>query len=100
MKVRFPKSSLNAGLSFISQDKGMSESSLQSIENALGPRLIWTGGLTKLDTSRGGPSSMLQKATMLTLLARNPNITVATRKGGLVSCLTSTVFHIVLPSLV
>ena len=34
----------------------MSESSVQSLEKALGPSLIWTGGLTSLDTPRGPDS--------------------------------------------
>ena len=42
-KVEFPYRGLNAGSSFISQDKGMSESSVQTLEKALGPNLIWTG---------------------------------------------------------
>ena len=63
-KVGFPSSRFNAGSSFISQDTGMSEFSVQSLEKALGPLLIWTGGLTSLNTSRGGPSSMFQKVTM------------------------------------
>ena len=57
-------SGLNAGSSFISQDEGMSESSVQSLKKSLGPRLIWTGGFTSLDTWSGGPSSVLQKMTM------------------------------------
>ena len=44
---------LNPGSSFISKDKGMSEPSVQSLEKALGPSLIWTGSLTSFDTSRG-----------------------------------------------
>ena len=60
-KVGFPCSGLKAGSSFISQDKGMSESSVQSLEKALGPSLIWTGGLTSHDTPRGPQSSLLQK---------------------------------------
>ena len=39
----------------------MSESPVETLEKALGPRLIWTGCLTSLDTSRGMQSSMLQK---------------------------------------
>ena len=39
-KVEFPCSGLNAGLSFISQYKGMSEYSVQSLEKALGSSLI------------------------------------------------------------
>ena len=45
---RFPCSVLNAGSSFISQDEGMSESPVETLEKALGPRLIWTGGLISL----------------------------------------------------
>ena len=52
---------LNAGSSFISQDKGMSEYSVWSLEKAQVPNLIWTGGLTSLDSSRGTRSSVLQK---------------------------------------
>ena len=54
-------SGLNAGTSSISQDKGMSEYSVQSLEKAFCPSLMWTGGLTSLDTSRGPRSSILQK---------------------------------------
>ena len=47
-KAGFPCSGLSAGSSFISQDEGMSESPVESLEKALGLRLIWTGGLTSL----------------------------------------------------
>ena len=63
-KVGFPCSGLNSGWSFISQDEGICESPLETLEEALGHRLIWTWGLTSLDTSRGTQSSMLQKVTM------------------------------------
>ena len=67
--LRFPDSKeslismpeLNAGSSFISQDKGISESSVQSLEKALGHSLIWTWGLSSLDTLRDPRCSMLQK---------------------------------------
>ena len=49
-KVGFTCSGFNGGLSFISQDKGMSQSSVQSLEEALGPSLIWTGALKSLNT--------------------------------------------------
>ena len=67
-KVRFPSSGLNAGSSFISQDEGMSESSVETLEKTLVPRLIWTGGLSSLDNSRGSWSSMIQRWRGLTLL--------------------------------
>ena len=63
-KDGFPCSGLNAGSSFISQDEGMFESHVDSLEKALGPRLLWTRGLTSIDTSRGMRGSMLQKVTM------------------------------------
>ena len=63
-KVVLPYSVLNAGSSFISEDEGISESPEETVEKATGPRLIWRGGLTSLDNSRGVWSSMLQKMTM------------------------------------
>ena len=77
-------SGLNAGSSFISQDEGMSESPLQTLEKALGPRLTWTGGLTSLwhlerhaefSVTKGDYSWLFLK------IDRNPNITVTSRKG-------------------
>ena len=55
---------LECRIGFISQDKGMPESSLQSLEKALSPRFIRTQDLTSLDTCKGGPSSVLQKVKM------------------------------------
>ena len=54
---------LNAGSSFISEDEGMSDSPVETLEKTLVPCLIWTGNLTSLDTSRGPWISMLQKVT-------------------------------------
>ena len=45
----------------MSQDEGMSESPVETLEKTLVPLLMWIGGLTSLDTSRGPQSSMLQK---------------------------------------
>ena len=59
--VGFPWSGLNVGSSSISQDEGMSESSVETIEKTLVPPLIWIGGLTSLDNLRGSWSSMLPK---------------------------------------
>ena len=39
---------LNSGSSFISQDEGMSESPVETLEKVVGLRLIWTGGITSL----------------------------------------------------
>ena len=44
-KAVFPCSDLNAGLSFISQGEGLSESPVETLEQTLGPRLMLTGGL-------------------------------------------------------
>ena len=63
-KVGFPCSGLNAGSSFISQDEEMSESPVETLEKVLRPHVIWTEGLTPLDTLRGTWSSILQKVTM------------------------------------
>ena len=64
-KAGFPCSGLNLGSCFMSHDEGMSESCVEILEETLVPRLIWTGGLTSLDTSRGSWSSRLQKLTRL-----------------------------------
>ena len=63
-KAEIPFSGLNSGSSFISQDEGMSESPVETLEKAVGRCLIWTGGITSFDTWRGTWNSMLQKVTM------------------------------------
>ena len=47
-KAGFPCSRLNLGLCFMSQDEGMSESPVETLEKAIGLHLIWTGGITSL----------------------------------------------------
>ena len=64
-KVGFPWIGLNAGSSFIWQDEGMSVSCEEILEETLVPCLIWTGGLTSLDNSRGSWSSRFQKLMRL-----------------------------------
>ena len=49
-KARFPCSDLNSGSSFISQDVGISESPVETLEKAVGFCLIWPMGLTSLST--------------------------------------------------
>ena len=39
---------LNFGSCFMSQDEGMTESPVETLEKAVGLRLIWTGGITSL----------------------------------------------------
>ena len=101
--ARFPCNYLNSGSSFISQDEGMSESPVETLEKAVGLCLIWTGGITslwhverhtKFNASKGDDAWLFLK------MDRNPNITVATRKWTTVSYLTSRSICIVLPSLV
>ena len=53
MKTRCAYSGLNSGSSFISQDEGMSESPVETLDNAVGVLLIWTGGLTSLSPLEG-----------------------------------------------
>ena len=102
-KAGFPCISLNSGSSFISQDEGMCESPVETLEKARGLRLIWTGGITSLwhlerhmeyNASKGYDSWLFLK------MDRNPNITVPTRNWNLVSGLTSRSVRIVRPSLV
>ena len=50
--------------SFISQDEGMSESPVETLEKDVGLRLKWTGVSHPFDTTRGTRNSMLQKVTM------------------------------------
>ena len=64
-KIGFPWCGLNLFSCFMSQDEGMSESPVEILEETIVPRLIWTGGLRSLDTSRGSWSSRLQKLTRL-----------------------------------
>ena len=82
-KAGFPCSGLNAGWSFISQDEGLSETPVETLEKALCLRLIWTRGLTsfchlerreEFSASKGDDSFLFLK------IDGNPNITVPTRK--------------------
>ena len=47
-KARFPCSGLKLGSCFMSQDEGMSETPVETLEKAGGLRLLWTGGITSL----------------------------------------------------
>ena len=62
-KAGFPCSGLNLGSCFMSDDEGISESPVETLEKAVGLHLIWTGGSYHFDTSRGTRNSMLQKVT-------------------------------------
>ena len=63
-KAGFPGSGSNLGSCFMSQDEGMSESPVETLEKAVGLRLIWTGESHNFDTTRGTQISMLQKVMM------------------------------------
>ena len=82
-KAGFLCSGLNLGSCFMSQDEGMSETPVETLEKAVGLRLIWTGGIislrhlerhTEFNASKGDDALLFLK------LDRNPNITVPTRK--------------------
>ena len=47
-KAGFPCSAFNAGSSFISQDEGMSESPVETLEKAIVLNIFWTEGLTSI----------------------------------------------------
>ena len=55
---------LNSGSCCISQDEGMSESPVETLEIAIVLHLIWKGESHHFDTSRGTRNSRLQKVTM------------------------------------
>ena len=67
----------------MSQDEGMSESPVETLEKAVGLRLVWTGriislgdleGLSDCNASKGDDDLLFLK------MVRNPNITVTSRK--------------------
>ena len=63
-KAGFPCSGLNLGSCFMSQDEGMSESPVETLEKAVVLHLIWKGESQQFDTSGGTRDSRLQKVTM------------------------------------
>ena len=81
----------------------MSESPVETLEKALEFHLIWREGLTSLghlERNTEFNDSKGEDACLLLKIDRNPNITVATRKGCWVSRLTSRSIRIALPSFV
>ena len=95
-------SGLNSGSCFISQDEGMSESPVESLEKAIVLCLKWIGVITSLwylERHTEFKASKRDNAWLFLKMDRNPNITVPTIKWALVSCLNSRSVHIVLPSL-
>ena len=102
-KAGFACSALNAGSSFISQDEGMSESPVETLEKAIVPNVFWTEGLTSIwDFMRCAEfsASKSDDAWLFVKIDRNTSITVQTNKGHLASQLTSRSVCIFLPSIV
>ena len=82
-KAGFPCSGLSSGSCFISQDEGMSESPVETLEKAIVLRLIWIGGITSLwylERHTEFKASKGDNAWLFLKMDRNPNITVPTRK--------------------
>ena len=63
-KARFPCSGLNSGSPFISQDEGMSESPVETLETGVRFRVIWTGASHPFEPSRDTQNTVLHKVTM------------------------------------
>ena len=102
-KAGFPCSALNAGSSFISQDEGMSESPVETLEKAIILKLFLTEGLTSIwdvESCAQFNASKGDDAWQFVKFDRNTNITVLTNKGRLASRLTSRSVCIFLPSIV
>ena len=102
-KAGFPCSDLNSGSCFISQDEGMSESPVETLEKAIGLRLIWTGGIMSLwhlERHTEFNASKVDDTLLFLKMDWNPNITVPTRKWTSVSCFTSRCVRIVLLNVV
>ena len=67
----------------MSQDEGMSEFPVETLEKAVGLRLIWTGGITSLghlERHTEFNASKGDDALLFLQIDRNPNITIPTRK--------------------
>ena len=102
-KARLPCSGLNSGSCCISQDEGMSESPVETLEKAIVLCLFWIGGIRSLwylERHMELKASKGDDAWLFLKMDRNPNITLPTTKWILVSCLTSRSVRLVLTSLV
>ena len=67
----------------MSEDEGMSESPVETLEKAVRLRLIWIGGVTSLrhlERNTDFNASKGDDALLVLKMDRNPNITVPTRK--------------------
>ena len=102
-KAGFPCSGLNTASYFISQDEGMTESPVETLEKDIVLLLFWREGLTsfwhmerwaEFIASKGSDAWHFEK------IDRNTDIPVPTNKGHLASRLTFSSVRTVLPSLV
>ena len=85
----------------MSQDEGMSESPVETLVKAVGLRVVWTGGITsllKLERHTEFNASKDDDVLLFLKMDRNPKIFLETRKGRLVSHLTSRSVCIILSS--
>ena len=102
-KAGFPCSGLNAGSYFISQDEGLTESPVETLEKAIVLHLFWTEGLTSfwhIERCAEFIASKVDDAWLFVKIDKNTNITVPTNKGRVASRLTFSSVRTVLPSLV
>ena len=78
----------------------MSETSVQSLEEALGHSLIWTGASHPLTPreAHGVQASKGAEVLLFLKIDRNPNISVETIKGRYISHLTSRSVCIIHPN--
>ena len=67
-KVVFPFSGLNPGSALISKNKGMSESPVETVDKALGPRFIWTGVSHHLTPQEAHRVQCFKRLRCLTIL--------------------------------
>ena len=101
-KAIFPCSGLNSGSCFISQDKAMSEFPVETLEKAIVLCLIWIGEITSLwylERHTEFKASKGDEAWHFLKIDRNTKIFLETRKGHVVSHLTSRIVCIILWSL-
>ena len=102
-KAGFPSSGWNAGSYFISQDEGMTEFPVETLEKAIVLHLFWTDCLKTfwhIERCAEFIASKGDNPWLLVKIDRNTNITVPTNKGRLVSRLNFSSVRTVLPSLV
>ena len=102
-KASFPCSALNAGSYFFSQDEGMSEYTVETLEKSIVLNLFWTEGLISIwyfERCADFNASKCDDAWLFMKIDRNTNITVPSNKGRLASRLTSRSVCIFLPSIV